>query len=216
MCPMSLRPGCWCYLTSTLRTSITPTTTNTGKLLLQFAPRCMGRGFNPEALAGRQVSGMTGRAGSVAVAAGRGCGIPSTSPRATTRRPGGRAARHEERCVEGCPQAVAWSGYARSTGCRTSRRRGRETDRLGSAAGWSAGRPWVRATSSTSQRGGYHAPAGGQAWHNQVQNGDELPSGRSVIGLRQVDEMALGPPFGRSESGARRPVVVGTARHAMA
>ncbi len=65
-------------------------------------------------------------------------------------------------------------------------------------------------------RGGYHAPAGGQAWHNQVQNGDELPSGRSVIGLRQVDEMALGPPFGRSESGARRPVVVGTARHAMA
>ena len=63
--------------------------------------------------------------------------------------------------------------------------------------------------------GGYHAPAGGQAWHNQVQNGDELPSDRSVIGLRQVDEMALGPPFGRSESGAR-PVVVGTARHAMA
>ncbi|CAA9383741.1 MAG: hypothetical protein AVDCRST_MAG66-497, partial [uncultured Pseudonocardia sp.] len=23
-------------------------------------------------------------------------------------------------CVEGCPRAAAWSGYARSTGCRTS------------------------------------------------------------------------------------------------
>ena len=43
---------------------------------------------------------------------------------------------------------------------------------------------------------GYHAPAGGQAWHNQVQNGDELPSGRSVIGLRQVDEMAAGSGSG--------------------
>ena len=45
---------------------------------------------------------------------------------------------------------------------------------------------------------------------------DTLPPAEGVIGLRQVDEMALGPPFGRSESGARRPVVVGTARHAMA
>jgi len=38
---------------------------------------------------------------------------------------------------------------------------------------------------------GYHAPAGGQAWHDQVRIGDRLPSGRRVIGLRQVDEMVL-------------------------
>jgi len=40
---------------------------------------------------------------------------------------------------------------------------------------------------------GYHALAGGQAWRDHVQTGDELPSGQRVIGLRQVDEMALGP-----------------------
>ncbi|MCA1602851.1 MAG: hypothetical protein LC776_14875 [Acidobacteria bacterium] len=45
---------------------------------------------------------------------------------------------------------------------------------------------------------GYHAPAGGQAWHDHVQAGDELPSGRRVIELRQVDEMALRPCGGRS------------------
>ena len=38
---------------------------------------------------------------------------------------------------------------------------------------------------------GYHAPAGGQARHDQVRIGDRLPSGRRVIGLRQVDEMVL-------------------------
>ena len=38
---------------------------------------------------------------------------------------------------------------------------------------------------------GYHAPAGGQAWHDQVGIGDRLPSGRRVIGLRQVDEIVL-------------------------
>jgi len=37
-----------------------------------------------------------------------------------------------------------------------------------------------------------------------------------VIGLRQVDEMALGPPSDGSESGARHPAVVGTVRYAMA
>jgi hypothetical protein len=41
--------------------------------------------------------------------------------------------------------------------------------------------------------GGYHALAGGQAWHDHVRTGAELPSGQRVIGLRQVDEMALGP-----------------------
>ncbi|MCA1704738.1 MAG: hypothetical protein LC808_16330 [Actinobacteria bacterium] len=40
---------------------------------------------------------------------------------------------------------------------------------------------------------GYHAPAGGQAWHDHGRTGDELPSGRRVIGLCQVDEMALWP-----------------------
>jgi len=40
---------------------------------------------------------------------------------------------------------------------------------------------------------GYHVPAGGQAWRDHVWTGDELPSGRHVIGLCQVDEMALRP-----------------------
>ena len=68
---------------------------------------------------GRQVSGMVleGRPVLIGVA---GCGIPPTSRRATTRRPGGRAARGTSRRVEGCPRAAVWSGYARSTGCRTS------------------------------------------------------------------------------------------------
>jgi len=69
---------------------------------------------------GGQVSGMTGRR-----RRGRWqgyateCGIPSTSQRATTRRHGGRADRVKLRAVEGCPRAAVWSGYARSTGCRT-------------------------------------------------------------------------------------------------
>ncbi len=49
-----------------------------------------------------------------------GCGIPSISPRATTRRPGGRARRCISVRVEGCPRVAAWSGYARSTGCHSS------------------------------------------------------------------------------------------------
>ena len=40
---------------------------------------------------------------------------------------------------------------------------------------------------------GYHALAGGQAWRDHVRTDDGLPSGQRVIGLRQVDEMALGP-----------------------
>jgi len=51
----------------------------------------------------------------------------------------------------------------------------------------------VRAISSTFPEG-YHAPAGGQAGHHQVQNRGKLPSDRRVIGLRQVDEMALRGP----------------------
>ncbi|MCA1601905.1 MAG: hypothetical protein LC776_09780 [Acidobacteria bacterium] len=46
---------------------------------------------------------------------------------------------------------------------------------------------------------GYHAPTGGQAWHDHVRTGDELPSGRRVIGLCQVDEMALWGPVVWSE-----------------
>ena len=52
---------------------------------------------------------------------------------------------------------------------------------------------------------GYHAPAGGQVWHDQLRESDRLPAGRGVIGLRQVDEMALRPGRGsRSESGRPR------------
>ena len=58
--------------------------------------------------------------GSAVRAGWAGCGIPSTSQRATTRRPGGRARQIGSRCVEGRPRVVAWSGVARSTGCRTS------------------------------------------------------------------------------------------------
>jgi hypothetical protein len=49
-----------------------------------------------------------------------GCGISSTSPRATTRQPGGRARRRTHRFVEGCPRAAVWSGCARSTRCHTA------------------------------------------------------------------------------------------------
>jgi len=67
------------------------------------------------ALAARQASGMAehgrGVAGEVVAA---GCGIPSTSPRATTRRPGGRAARSritfEWRAAPGPPRGRAMPG----------------------------------------------------------------------------------------------------------
>ena len=49
---------------------------------------------------------------------------------------------------------------------------------------------------------GYHAPTGGQAWHDQSGLGNRLPSGRRVIGLRQVDEMAL-----RARSSWSEPVL---------
>jgi hypothetical protein len=54
-----------------------------------------------------------------------GRGIPPTSPRATTRLPGGRPdnpARGEQGC---CPRGAAWSGDARTTGCHTGSQRGR-------------------------------------------------------------------------------------------
>jgi hypothetical protein len=51
------------------------------------------------------------------------CGIPSTSRRATTRRPGRRAARGRPAVdVEGCTRATARSGVARSRGCHTGSR----------------------------------------------------------------------------------------------
>ncbi|MCA1603164.1 MAG: hypothetical protein LC776_16520 [Acidobacteria bacterium] len=84
---------------------------------------------------------------------------------------------------------------------------------MGTSSAGERGR--VRVTSSTSQRA-ITLRSEGQAWHDPVQGGDELPSDRSVIGLRQVDETALGPPFGRSESGACHLAVVVTAQHAMA
>ncbi len=49
-----------------------------------------------------------------------GCGIPSTSPRATTRLPGGRPGKLGGRLRGCCPRGAAWSGYARSTGCHTA------------------------------------------------------------------------------------------------
>ena len=49
-----------------------------------------------------------------------GCGIPSASPRATTRQPGGRAGHHRCGSVEGCPRAGARSGCARLTGRPTT------------------------------------------------------------------------------------------------
>ena len=74
-----------------------------------------------DALAARQVSGMGRASGGVADQGWRqGCGIPSTSPRAITRRPGGEAARGRLRSRRGLPRVAAWSGDARSTGCRTS------------------------------------------------------------------------------------------------
>ena len=72
------------------------------------------------ALAGRQVSGIT-MASRERWQVGGLCGIPSTSQRATTRRPRGRASRGVSRAVEDCPGAAVWSGYARSTGCHTTR-----------------------------------------------------------------------------------------------
>ena len=80
------------------------------------------------ALAARQASGMAehgrGVAGEVVAA---GCGIPSTSPRATTRRPGGKSCtRFGDGASRACPRAAAWSGDARSTGCPHEPRRGAE------------------------------------------------------------------------------------------
>jgi hypothetical protein len=49
-----------------------------------------------------------------------GCSISPTSPRATTRQPGGRARRRTHRFYEGCPRAALWSGCARSTRCHTA------------------------------------------------------------------------------------------------
>ncbi len=49
-----------------------------------------------------------------------GCGIPPTSPRATTRLPGAGLATPaggEQGC---CPRGAAWSGDARTTGCHTA------------------------------------------------------------------------------------------------
>jgi len=61
---------------------------------------------------------LAGRAG---LRDGRGCGIPSTSPRGyhTTAR-GQSCTTSAGGCVKGCPRAVARSGVARSTGCHTS------------------------------------------------------------------------------------------------
>jgi hypothetical protein len=47
-------------------------------------------------------------------------GIPSTSPRTTTRRPGGRAVQAGRRLLRGLPRAGARSGCARLTGCHAS------------------------------------------------------------------------------------------------
>ena len=60
-------------------------------------------------------------AGRTGLRDGRGCGIPSTSPRGcpTTAR-GQSCTTSAGGCVEGCPRAVARSGVARSTGCHTS------------------------------------------------------------------------------------------------
>ena len=51
---------------------------------------------------------------------GVGCGIPSTSPRATTRCPGGKPGKLDGCWQGGCPRGTAWSGYARPMGCHTS------------------------------------------------------------------------------------------------
>jgi hypothetical protein len=47
---------------------------------------------------------------------GGGCDIPSTSPRATTRCPGGKHGKLARR-GRGCCRGTAWSGCARPTGC---------------------------------------------------------------------------------------------------
>ena len=69
---------------------------------------------------------------------------------------------------------------------RAGLRDGRHADRCPQSGGVLAG-----ARHLVDLPEGYHAPAGGQAWHDQVRIGDRLPSGRRVIGLRQVDEMVL-------------------------
>ncbi len=77
---------------------------------------------------GRQVSGMVleGRPVLIGVA---GCGIPPTSRRATTRRPGGRAARGTSRRVEGCPRAARVVGLREVDGMPHEPRRGQQADR---------------------------------------------------------------------------------------
>jgi hypothetical protein len=49
-----------------------------------------------------------------------GVGHPLDLPRATTRRPEGRATRRLAGPIEGCPRDAVWSGSARPTGCPTA------------------------------------------------------------------------------------------------
>ena len=67
----------------------------------------------------RQISGMTSHQNCCGRVWVGGCGIPSISPRATTRQPGGTARRRTCRLCRGQPRAAVWSGFARSTGCHT-------------------------------------------------------------------------------------------------
>jgi hypothetical protein len=77
----------------------------------------------------------------------------------------------------------------------------------------------VRAISSTSQRA-ITPSAGGKLTEARGGKVDTLPPADGVIGLRQVDEMALRPRRERSISGAHHPpespARVGTRRHAPA
>jgi len=89
------------------------------------------------------------------------------------------------------PDDVTTAGGVTDDGGALAGRAGLRDGRQGSPVP-GVGRVRVRAISSTSPRG-YHAPAGGQAWHDSIPDGGRSPSGRRVIGLRQVDEMTLRP-----------------------
>jgi len=69
---------------------------------------------------GRQVSEMSSHEYCAARPGWAGCGIPSTSLRATTRHPGAEPDDARAGSVEGCPRAAVWSGCARSTRCHTA------------------------------------------------------------------------------------------------
>lgn len=76
---------------------------------------------------GRQASGMASHENYCGWVGWTGCGIPSTSPRATTRRPGGRATRRHHRSRRGLPPGRRVVGLRQADGMPHQSQRARSS-----------------------------------------------------------------------------------------